>query len=261
MEAKLDEEETEMQTQRTHGWTQRLAAILLGAAALTAGAAALADDAKTRATGGFEAERGAQERRASDSLEDFSSSRSDAPRGDSAKAGVSTMLSQQSASCCGFYIYDARTELFDDLDRDGYYTYLRVTFDVDTEFAEADVYADVWLRRADGDYVLLYESNLFTIFGSSASDDYEVEAELVAGFPPDLYDVLIEIYDARDGRLVADYGAFDSSALALLPMEDISFDGDLPPPVVDSRGGGGAGSVSFAGILLLFLLAVGLRRR
>ena len=74
---------------------------------------------------------------------------------------------------------------------------------------------------------------------------------------PTTYDVLIEIYDAYDDRLVVEYGAWESSALSLLPLEDISF--DTLTPVVHAHGGGGAWSIP--GVLALGGLALGMRRQ
>lgn len=237
-------------------WPIRAFLMLLIAAGLSVTASALAASdtpvAATRGADGYLTERGDAGRRPRASLEDFDPRA--VPGGD-AKASPAAP-GQRAVSCCGFRIHDAYTELFDDFDRDGYYTYLRVTFDVDTDYPEAEVYADLWLREPGGRYVLVYETETFAIRGSSATDDYEVEVELVAGFPPDLYDVLIEVYDAWDRRFVADFDALDSPALGLLPLEDISFDGDPPPPVVRADGAGGSGSFSLAGLAALAALVL-----
>ena len=156
----------------------RLAALLL--TLVLASASASAKEASTRAVGGFATERGADERRAHETLEDYQSGTARRPQ----KTPREQRL-QKASPCCEFRIYDARTSLFDDYDGDGYYTYLRVTFDVDTDYSAADVYADVYLVDSAGVFTRIYESEIFTIYGSSGSDDYEVEAELVAGFPPD----------------------------------------------------------------------------
>ncbi len=206
---------------------------------------AAADEPATRAVGGWQADRGAAERRSHDTLVDYLPNLSKRQTRPAREQGL-----QKTTPCCDFRIYEARTRLFDDFDGDGYYTYLRVTFDVDTDYAVADVYADVYLVDSLGQFTRIYESDLFTIYGSSGTDDYEVEAELVTGFPPDDYDVLIEIYDAYDDRLVVEYGALESSALSLLPMEDISF--DTLTPVVHVHGGGGA--LSLLGLLSLLML-------
>lgn len=247
-------------------WPARWFPALVAAAALTVAAGAFAAgtdgiEPQTRTADGFAAERNGSDRRPAAALEDFEGG---GPTAEDRKAGAKTAPSspeQRAVSCCGFRIYDAQTRLFDDLDRDGYYTWLQVTFDVDTDYTEAEVYADIWLREPGGAYTLIHETGVFTIRGSSSSDDYEVEAELVAGFPPGLYDVLIEVYDASEGRFVADFDAVDSSDLGLLPLEDISFDGDIPPPVVHSDGGGGSGSFSLAGLAVLAGLGLWRRRR
>lgn len=243
-------------------WPIRWFLGLVAAAALTVAAGAFAATTdepgqRTRTADGFATERGASERRPAAALQEFEGS----ARARGMTKAAPSSPEQRAVSCCGFRIYDAHTQLFDDLDRDGYYTWLQVTFDVDTDYSEAEVYADVWLRGPDGEYVLIHETEVFTIRGSSSTDDYEVEAELVAGFPPGLYDVLIEVYDAWDDRFVADFDALDSSDLSLLPLEDISFDGDLPPPVVHSGGSGGSGSFSLAGLAVLAGLGLWRRRR
>ncbi len=251
-------------------WPARWFPALVAAAALTMAAGAFAAgtdglEPQTRTADGFAAERGDSERRPASVLEEFDGAGATAEDPDSAPGTVRKTApstpQQRAVSCCGFRIYDASTRLFDDLDRDGYYTWLQVTFDVDTDYSEAEVYADIWLREPNGAYTLIHETDVFTIRGSSSSDDYEVEAELVAGFPPGLYDVLIEVYDAWDHRFVADFDAMDSSDLGLLPLEDISFDGDIPPPVVYSDGSGGSGSFSMAALAVLAGLGLWRRRR
>lgn len=252
------------QSRELPDWPARWFPALMAAAALTVAAGAFAADAdgagpQTRTADGFAAERGDSDRRPASALEAFEGAGPTAT-GTATKAAPSSP-EQRAVSCCGFRIYDAQTRLFDDLDRDGYYTWLQVTFDVDTDYTEAEVYADIWLREPGGSYTLIHETDVFTIRGSSSSDDYEVEAELVAGFPPGLYDVLIEVYDAWDHRFVADFDAVDSSDLGLLPLEDISFDGDIPPPVVYSDGSGGSGSFSLGGLAVLAGLGLWRRRR
>lgn len=138
--------------------------------------------------------------------------------------GPSTAKSAPAKHCCDFRVYDAHTRLYDDQDHDGYYTYLQLDFDVDTDYEVADIYADVWLIDGWGDETLIFATEVFTIYGHSGIDDYVIEAELVSGFDPDLYDVLIEVFDAHDDALVARYGAHDSSALSLLPMESVHHD-------------------------------------
>ena len=157
--------------------------------------------------------------------------------------------------CCAFRVYDAHTRLYDDRDLDGYYSYLQLDFDVDTDFEVADIYADIWLIDSYGDETLLFATEVFTIYGHSGIDDYRVEAELVAGFDSDLYDVLIEVFDAYDESLVAHHGARESSAMSLLPMESVHQDSWRRE--VHAHGDGGSLGV---GWLILMLAFVGARR-
>ena len=224
-----------------------LSALMICAAAVQA---ADSTERETRSTSGFVTERGSEPRRDALSLEPNSApSRIRKPAKGSAVKSAQT----QAAACCAFYIYSADAELFDDFDDDGYYTYLRVVFDVDTDFFDADVYADVYLAPIGEPWELIYESEVFTIFGSSPDDDYEVETEFVSGYPPGDYDVLIDVFDAETGDLVDTVGPEDFPSLGYLPIEDISYDTDVEARVFISSGGGG--SLSVVGLAMLAGLA------
>ncbi len=151
-----------------------------------------------------------------------------------------------------FWFYDAYTELYGDRDRDGYYSGIVLTFDADTIWTAADVFAVVYLSYEYGPWNEYAETEVFTILGASALDEYTIETDFVAGYPPGDYDILIELYDAYDGTLVASIGPEDSSELALLPLEDIGYDSPTggPGSVVISTGGGGS-----AGVFMLACLA------
>ncbi len=159
-----------------------------------------------------------------------------------------------------FWFYDAYTELYADSDRDGYYSGIVLTFDADTVWTAADVFAVVYLSYEYGPWNEYAETDVFTIFGSSALDEYTIETDLVAGYPPGDYDVLIELYDAYDGALVASIGPEESPDLALLPLEDAGYDApvdDVTHIVVNT---GGGGSVGVPLLLLLAAAAWRLRR-
>jgi hypothetical protein len=154
------------------------------------------------------------------------------------------------------WIYDATVDLFDDLDNDGYYSYIRVRFDADSLYSDHWVYARLYISEDGVVWDEYHVTDDFLINGSSPFDDYEVETELVAGFVPGLYDVLIELYDADFGDFLADFGPEDSSALSLLPLEDTTFDDPGPVVIVtDGYGGGGASGWLMIAVLLLALAA------
>lgn len=149
------------------------------------------------------------------------------------------------------WIYDAAVEMFFDADDDGYYRYLRVSFDVDSYHHRAWVYVRLYLSGDGESWELYHETDDFRVDGASPDDEYEVETELVSGYPPGLYDLAIELYDADTGVFVDELSPVDSSALSLLPLEDRGRDRVSPPVVVsEGRGGGGA-----SGGLVLGLLA------
>lgn len=225
--------------------------------AVSVDAVSVEQEFSARSSAGFENERPADERRDPASLQELVSA-------DVRPAGTREAPAQtrkHGGPCCAFRIFDARTRLFDDFDADGYFTYLRVVFDIDTDYYDADVFVRLFLRGSDDRWAMIFESDVFPIFGNSGADDYEVETELVSGFPRDHYDLLIEVYEAPFGDLVVEYGSLENPALGFLPLEDISSDGALPPPVAISSGGGG-GAVTYELLMLLFLVGwAGLRHR
>ncbi len=156
-----------------------------------------------------------------------------------------------------FWFYTADVELFIDRDLDGYYTGIDLLFDADTYYDVADVYAVLYLSYEYGPWNEYAETEVFTIFGSSAGDEYVVETDLVEGYPTGNYDILIELYDAYDNALVATFGPEDTSELAILPLEDAGRDTPAGTTQIVVNSGGG-GSLSW---LLLVLLSAGAARR
>lgn len=178
---------------------------------------------------------------------------------DARPTGGTTKGAAVSQSAAGeFWVYDASVDLYGDVDGDGYWSGIDLVFDVDTLFAEADVYAVLYLSYELGPWNEYSTTDNFAVFGASNIDEYVVESDLVSGYASGDYDILIEIFDAIDGSFVAEFGPEDSSNLALLPLEDINRDTPPGTTVVISEGGGGA----FGGFALFALLiAVGLHYR
>jgi hypothetical protein len=160
----------------------------------------------------------------------------------------------QSAGNSNFWFYDADVELFADFDRDGYYYGIDLMFDADTNYVAADVYAVIYLSYEYGPWNEYAVTDDFTLLGSSGTDEYIVETELISGYPTGSYDILIELFDAYDDTYLASFGPDDTSELAFLPLEDSTLDvaNSGSPQVVVNSGGGG----SLSWLLLLGLLAV-----
>ena len=184
-------------------------------------------------------------------------------RGKTARAANQQKSTSDSAAASAatpnveFWIYDASVDLFSDLDRDGYYAGIDLSFDADTMYSVADVYAVVYLSYDFGPWNEYAVTEDFTLFGASGGDEYFVETELVSGYRTGDYDILIELFDADNGVFVASFGPEDSSELSYLPLEDVLRDTPPGTTVVVNQGGGGAfGLLS----LLALLSAAGMVR-
>lgn len=155
-----------------------------------------------------------------------------------------------------FWFYDTDIVLFSDFDGDGFYYGIDLLFDVDTVYSSADVFAVIYLSYELGPWNEVAETEVFSIFGASADDEYIVETELLSGYLTGDYDMLIEVYDTFDNALVASFGPDETSELSLLPLEDAARDAPQETIVVVTSGGGGGGASTwaFAMALLGFVL-------
>lgn len=101
-----------------------------------------------------------------------------------------------------FSIYEANVRLAADFDEDGYFHEITVSFDVDVNVESASVYAKLYLSRNGGPWGQYFTTRVFHIDGNASSDAYEVTTELVEGYPPGYYDVLVEIYSLDHAYMV-----------------------------------------------------------
>ena len=101
-----------------------------------------------------------------------------------------------------FSIYDADVFLLSDLDGDGYHHAINVSFDVDVSYDSATVYAKLYLSRDGGPWSQYHTTDLFNIYGDNYSDAYEVTTELLEGYPPGYYDILIEVFSLNHAGIV-----------------------------------------------------------
>jgi hypothetical protein len=137
-----------------------------------------------------------------------------------------------------FWFFDADVVLFNDDDRDGYFHGIDVLFDADTYYEFADVYAVLYLSYEGGPWNEVAATDTFRIFGATSDDEYVVVTELMSGYPRGSYDLLIELYDALDGALVAELGPEDHPDFSFLPLEDFNRDNPDRHRHGHSRGGG-----------------------
>ncbi len=93
-----------------------------------------------------------------------------------------------------FIIFDAWLELTGDIDDDGFYHNIRLTFDADVNTGTETVYAKLYLSHEGGPWYQYATSDVFEIHLDSADDSYEIMTELIEGYPPGYYDVMIELH-------------------------------------------------------------------
>ncbi len=176
----------------------------------------------------------------------------------SGKIGSSVTTSQ--AASADFWFYSADVILFGDDDRDGYFYGIDLLFDVDTIWSAVDVYAVTYLSYEGGPWNEYAATEDFTLFDSSADDDYNIVTELESGYPTGSYDLLIEIFDAETGEFLVGFGPEDTSDLGFLPLEDFHRDAPISVvPIATSHGHHGGGSTGIW--MLAVLLLVRLSRR
>ncbi|MEW6981382.1 choice-of-anchor H family protein [Colwelliaceae bacterium 6471] len=126
-----------------------------------------------------------------------------------------------------FTIHDASSFLLTDIDNDGYYREFNILFDADVEYGAADVYAEMYLSKDGGPWIHYYSSDIFTIYGDSIDDQYEVNSTLVDGYPTGNYDVLIDLYEVGVEGVVATFSSDDTNNLYALPLEDSYHDEEI----------------------------------
>ena len=151
-----------------------------------------------------------------------------------------------------FEIYRADAQTISDLDGDGYHHALRVFFDVDVSYDAANVYAKLYLSREGEPWSQYFTTDVFQIHGNSPDDAYEVETELLEGYVPGYYDVLIEIYSIDHAYMVTsevlDYYYLGKD----LMLEDLGRDELYVETYGEVHVSHGAGSAGW--LLALFLI-------
>jgi len=162
-------------------------------------------------------------------------------------------ISNRSFSDGSFVIYEGFSQLIEDYDYDGFYQTFSVTFDADlvtyNPYAQAAVYAELYLSENGGPWQHYYTTDSFVIQGESTDDSFEVYSTLSQGFTANHYDVLIDLYEVGYSNIVASYSSDDSNSLYALPLE--SSDYDIAYYEEAQLHGG---SASFAGLMVILMV-------
>ncbi|TGO03112.1 hypothetical protein PN36_12605 [Candidatus Thiomargarita nelsonii] len=126
-------------------------------------------------------------------------------------------------------ISDARSELLQDEDGDGYHRKFKITFDV--QASNLFLYAKLYIRQGSGSYVLYYTTSKLTV---PSSGTYSATTTLNSGYPTDLYDIQIKLYGYNSHTLYDTRNASNDSSLNNLKLEDATRD-DLFARISDAR--------------------------
>jgi hypothetical protein len=156
-----------------------------------------------------------------------------------------------------FSIYDANVSLLSDLDGDGYHHAINLLFDVDVSDDSATVYTKLYLSRDGGPWRQYYTTDWFNIYGDDYSDAYEVTTELLEGYAPGYYDILIEVFSLNHADMVASQ-VLDSYYLGKdIMLEDLNRDEIYY--YEEDYYSHGAGSFSLVWILLIVQVVIAVR--
>ncbi len=155
-----------------------------------------------------------------------------------------------------FEIYDAWTEMTGDMDYDGFYHQIKVTFDADTNTPEETVYAKLYLSFEGGSWYQYAETDLFNIHYDDTSDSYEIITELIDGYDPGYYEVMIELYSFQHSGMVARRIISTDNWGDHLSLEDQYYDERYNDDyyVESYYEVGAGGSLSSIALLVLFII-------
>lgn len=122
------------------------------------------------------------------------------------------------------WFHNSSITLSHDGDNDGYYSRIKVIFDLDTDYSSIEVYAALILIDSHNHETEYFVTQDFWLHGHSSLDDYKIKTLLEENWATDYYRLRIEIYDADDGGLLASLDDFDDSNFDNLPLESLDND-------------------------------------
>lgn len=122
------------------------------------------------------------------------------------------------------WVYDASIEWLEDADSDYFYSSLNLVLDVDSLYTTTNIFSEIYYREAGGSWTWLASTQNFEISGQQSNDSYILNLTFNAGFNPDNYDLLIDVYDADSQQFLTTYSSADDVDLSQLPLEDQSWD-------------------------------------
>lgn len=122
------------------------------------------------------------------------------------------------------WFHHSSITLSHDEDNDGYYSRIKIIFDLDTDYSSIEVYAALVLIDSQNHKTEYFITEDFWLHGNSAIDDYQIKTLLEENWQTDYYRLRVEIYDADDGTLLTSLDDFDDSNFDNLPLESLDND-------------------------------------
>lgn len=158
------------------------------------------------------------------------------------------LVSSQSYST-DVWFHSVELTLSGDANDNGFYHQLYVFFDADTNRSSQAVFAEFSLQRGNRAEQVFHTSSIFTLYRQSRDDWFAIDTTLESNYPSDYYTLIIRIYDASSGWLLAELSGYDEPMLDLLPLEDYWRDQQRVEVIASS--GGSFGIFALLGLSLL----------
>ncbi|MFK7890632.1 MAG: choice-of-anchor H family protein [Granulosicoccus sp.] len=114
--------------------------------------------------------------------------------------------------------------LFNDEDRDGYFTRFSMTIDAEARYHEERVYAAIDLMDSALNTEVLHVTDDFSLYSNTASNDYQVDLDLVRNYSTDFYNLKVSLHSAIDNRVLDYVNAPTMSNLRSVPLESEDLD-------------------------------------
>lgn len=122
------------------------------------------------------------------------------------------------------WLAEINTNLYQDVDRDGYYQNFELTFDLDTRFSRQDVFVEVWIEGSTFNQQRIFTSNVITLSGDSSLDSQQINIQLIDDYPTDYYQLELVIIDAHSRSVIFTIDQYHSNQLQNLALESQRYD-------------------------------------
>lgn len=157
------------------------------------------------------------------------------------------------------YIHHYELTLKDDFDQDGFASQVIFNVDVDAPGSSSDIRIGVDIYSDINGWESIYLSDEITISGSHSEDNQTIKVDLDHGYPNDLYQLKLTVYESLSNAILASETVSQTVALESLEYEEEETSHDSDDDHRSSSSSGSGGSMGWLAVPLLAL--AWLRRR